>query len=107
MTNNLHVKKGDTVVVVTGKDAGTQGKVLTADPKKGKITVEKVAIVHKHQKPTQANPQGGIMDKEAPIDASNVMIYCPKCKQGVRISKKANKAGDFERVCAKCGAKLD
>ena len=69
----LHIKKGDTVVVITGKDAGTQGKVLAVDTKKGKVMVEKVALVKKHQKPTQANPQGGIMTKEAFIDASNVM----------------------------------
>jgi large subunit ribosomal protein L24 len=98
----LHVKKGDTVVVITGKDAGTQGKILAVDTKKRKVMVEKVAVVHKHQKPTQANPQGGIMTKEAFIDASNVMIYCSKCKQGVRTRKEDN-----ARVCVKCGAKID
>lgn len=98
----LHIKKGDEVVVITGKDAGTQGKVIAADPKNGKVMVEKVAMVHKHQKPTQANPQGGIMNKEAFIDASNVMIYCNKCKKGVRTRKE-----DGVRVCVKCGAKID
>ncbi len=98
----LHIKKDDTVVVIAGKDAGVQGKVLAVDTKKGKVMVEKVAMVHKHQKPTQANPQGGIMNKEAFIDASNVMLYCSKCKQGVRIRKE-----DHARVCVKCGTKLD
>ncbi len=98
----LHIKKGDAVVVITGKDAGTQGEVIAVDTKKGKVMVEKVAMVHKHQKPTQANPQGGIMTKEAFIDASNVMLYCSKCKQGVRTRKE-----DGARVCVKCGAKMD
>ena len=98
----LHIKKGDTVVVITGKDAGTQGKVLAVDTKKGKVMVEKVALVKKHQKPTQSNPQGGIMTKEAFIDASNVMIYCNKCKKGVRTRKE-----EGARVCVKCGAKID
>lgn len=107
MTNKLHVKKGDTVVVIAGKDKGVQGKILGADPKKGKVAVEKVAMVQKHQKPTQADPQGGIKKKEAFIDASNVMIYCDKCKKGVRIKKQQKADGGYERVCAKCDAKLD
>lgn len=98
----LHIKKGDTVVVITGKDAGTKGKVLAVDTKNAKVAVEKVALVHKHQKPTQANPQGGIITKEAFIDASNVMVYCDKCKKGVRTRKE-----DKARVCVKCGAKID
>ena len=77
----VHVKKGDNVVVITGKDAGKEGKVLAVDTKKGKVVVEKVAVVSKHNKPTQANPQGGINRVEAFIDASNVMIYCDKCKK--------------------------
>jgi len=98
----VHVKKGDNVVVITGKDAGKEGKVLAVDTKKGKVVVEKVAVVSKHNKPTQANPQGGINRVEAFIDASNVMIYCDKCKKGVRVRKV-----DGARVCAKCGTKLD
>jgi large subunit ribosomal protein L24 len=99
----VHIKKGDNVVVITGKDAGKEGKVLAVDTKKGKVVVEKVAVVSKHNKPTQANPQGGINAQEAFIDASNVMIYCNKCKKGVRIKHDAEGA----RVCAKCGSKLD
>ena len=70
----LHVKKGDTVLVLSGKDKGQQGKVIQALPKKGKVVVEGVNMITKHAKPSQANPNGGIVQKEAPIDISNVML---------------------------------
>lgn len=103
----VHVKTGDNVVVIAGKDKGKEGKVLEVSPKAGRVVVEKVAIVHKHVKPTQQNPQGGIVAKEAAIDSSNVMMYCPKCKKGVRIAKKINADGSRTRVCNKCGESFD
>ena len=102
----LHVKKGDTVVVITGKDAGKKGTVLEVNPKAGRVYVDKVNIVKRHTKPTQAAPQGGIVEKEAAIDSSNVMIYCSKCARPVRIAKEMV-AGKSVRKCAKCGQAFD
>ncbi|MEW8976414.1 MAG: 50S ribosomal protein L24, partial [Exiguobacterium sp.] len=74
----MHVKKGDKVQVMTGKDKGKQGVVLTAMPKKDRVIVEGVNMIKKHSKPSQLNPQGGIVEKEAPIHVSNVMLIDPK-----------------------------
>lgn len=76
----LHVKKGDTVQVLSGKDKGKEGKILTALPKKGKVVVEGVNKVKRHTKPSQTNPQGGIVTKEAAIASCKVMLVCPSCK---------------------------
>ncbi|KAB2951406.1 50S ribosomal protein L24 [Heliorestis acidaminivorans] len=103
----VHVKKGDTVQVVTGKDAGTKGKVIEVIRDKNRVVVEKVNIVKRHTKPTKAMPQGGIMEKESPIDASNVMIYCSKCARPVRIGKKIKDDGNKVRICRKCGEVFD
>jgi large subunit ribosomal protein L24 len=102
----LHVRKGDTVVVLTGKDKGKEGKVLAAFPKKSKVTVEGVNEVKRHTKPSQSNPQGGIITKEAPINVSNVMLVCPSCKKPTRVKKVANGDG-FARACKKCGEVID
>lgn len=72
--STMKIKKGDTVKVITGKDANAEGKVLSVDMKKGKVLVEGVNMITKHTKPSQANPNGGIVQKEAPIDISNVML---------------------------------
>ncbi|MGN0428854.1 MAG: 50S ribosomal protein L24 [Acetatifactor sp.] len=72
--STMKIKKGETVKVITGKDAGSEGKVLSIDAKNGKIVVEGINMVTKHAKPSQANPDGGIIQKEAPIDISNVML---------------------------------
>ena len=72
--STMKIKKGETVKVITGKDAGSEGKVLSIDAKNGKIVVEGINMVRKHAKPSQANPDGGIIQKEAPIDISNVML---------------------------------
>ena len=84
----MHVKKGDTVVVIAGKDKGKTGKVLTAMPKKDRVVVEGVNIVIKHQKPTQQMQQGGRIEQEGSIHVSNVMLYSQKDKKGVRIGHK-------------------
>lgn len=102
----LHVKKGDTVLVLSGKDKGKQGKIVEALPKKAKVVIEGVNQVKRHTKPSQANPQGGIITKEAPINASKVMLVCPACKKATRI-KKTKVAGVTVRVCKKCGEVID
>ena len=102
----LHVKKGDKVMVLSGKDKGKTGAVIQAIPKKGKAVVEGINKVKRHTKPSQSNPQGGIVVKEAAISASKVMLVCPACKKATRISKTAV-AGGFARTCKKCGEVID
>ncbi|MDW7674956.1 MAG: 50S ribosomal protein L24 [Bacillota bacterium] len=101
------VKKGDTVVVIAGKDLGKKGKITEVIPQKGKLFVEGVNIVKRHTKGTQKNPKGGIVQKEAAVDVSNVMYYCSKCKAAVRVGKKIKDNGDRVRICKKCGVELD
>lgn len=107
MNPKIHVKKGDTVQIISGKDAGKKGKVLSVEPSKSRIIVEGINIMKRHTKPTRTNPQGGIMEREAPIHSSNVMVYCSKCKEPVRINKKVLSDGQKVRVCNQCGEELD
>lgn len=102
----MNVKKGDTVVVVSGKDKGKKGKVLAAIPKKGRVIVEGVNMLTKHKKATPQMQQGGLIHQEGSVHASNVMLYCPKCKQGVRFGAKMLESGKKVRVCRKCGEEL-
>lgn len=100
----MHIRRDDTVVVITGKDKGKKGKVLVVVPSKNRVIVEGVNIVSRHTRPTGQANQGGIIKKEAPIDASNVMLYCSKCDKGVRVGIKLLENGEKARVCKKCGA---
>lgn len=102
MANNLHVKRGDTVVVLTGKDKDKKGEVLKVFPKKNRVIVKNVNMVTKHVKPNMANKEGGIVHQEAPINASNVMLYCTKCNKPTRISHKILADGSKVRVCKHC-----
>ena len=103
----MHVKKGDKVKVITGKDKGKEGVVLAAFPKQERVLVEGVSIVKKHVKPNQANQTGSIQEVEAPIDASNVMILDPKTKVPTRIGYTVNEKGVKVRVTKKSGTILD
>jgi large subunit ribosomal protein L24 len=102
----MHVKKGDKVKVISGKDKGKTGVVLTALPKKERVLVEGVNIVKKHTKPNQANPQGGIVSQEAAIHVSNVMLLDPKSGEPTRVGYKVED-GKKVRVAKKSGEKLD
>ena len=103
--NKLHVKTGDTVIVLSGDDKGVKGEVIAVSPAEGKILVKGVNMVKKHVKPRRQGETGGIVDAEGAIYASRVALYCPKCDKGVRT--KVQMEGDKKvRVCAKCGAKL-
>jgi large subunit ribosomal protein L24 len=102
----VHVKKGDKVVVISGKDKGKQGVVLEAFPKKDRVLVEGVNIVKKHAKPSQANPQGGIFEQEAAIHVSNVMIIDPKTGNPTRVGYQTVD-GKKVRVAKKSGESLD
>ena len=104
--NKIHVKTGDTVVVISGKDKGKKGKVLAVSPKEGKIIVEKINMVSKHVKPRKMGEQGGIIKAEGAFYACKAQIYCSRCKKPTRVAHKVNDKGIKTRVCAKCGEKL-
>lgn len=101
----MNVKKGDQVEVLSGKDKGKRGEVIVALPSEGKVVVRGVAVVKKAQRPTQANQQGGIVEKEAAIDVSNAALVCPTCGKATRVGH-AEEDGKKVRVCKKCGAKF-
>ena len=110
--NNMFVKSGDTVMVMSGEDKGKTGKVQKAFPAKGKIVVEGVAMVKKHQKPRGQGMPGGIIEKEAPIDASNVMVICPKCGKPTRVGHvfiegEGKTSRRKRRMCKQCKAVFD
>ena len=102
----MNVKKNDTVVVLSGKDKGKQGKVLKTEPKSGKVIVEKVNMVSRHTKPRRQGEEGGILQKEAPIYACKVMRVCPKCNKPTRSAHKVLADGKKVRICKKCGAEI-
>ncbi|MBN2304707.1 MAG: 50S ribosomal protein L24 [Anaerolineae bacterium] len=104
------IKRGDTVVVLAGKDKGTQGEVLRVIPKKDRVVIERVNIVRKHQRPVQAGRgqvQPGIIEFEAPIHLSNVQLVCTQCNEATRVGFRVNEDGVKVRVCRKCGEDID
>ena len=102
----LHIKKGDTVVVLSGDDKGVQGEVIATSPAEGKVLVKGANIIHKHVKARRQGENSAIVDAEGAIYASKVALDCPKCKAGVRTKTVVD--GDKKvRVCAKCGYKFD
>ena len=101
-----HVRRGDQVVVIAGKEKGKRGKVLRILNKKDRVVIERVMLVKRHTKPSQKNPQGGILEKEGSIHLSNVALWCEKCAAGRRASAKSNDAGSKLRVCYKCGTEF-
>ena len=101
----MHIKKGDTVVVLSGDDKGVQGEVIAVSREEGKLIVKDANIIHKHVKPRRQGESGGIVDAEGAIYASRVALYCPTCDKGVRT--KVEMEGDKKvRVCVKCGTKI-
>ena len=106
MANKLHLRRDDTVVVISGKDKCKVGKVLRAMPKTGKVIVENVNVVARHTKPSGQGQPGGIIRSEGAIFASKVMLYCEKCNKATRISYKVAADGKKVRVCKHCGAEL-
>ena len=97
--NKVHVKTGDTVVIISGKDKGKQGKVLEVSPKEGKVIVEGCNMVTKHVNPRQMGEVGGLVKAEAPLYASKVMLVCPKCGKATRLGHKILEDGSKVRVC--------
>ena len=101
----MNIKKDDKVVVLSGKDKGKQGKVMSADPKGMKVIVEGVNVATKHQKPQKQGQDGGIIKVEPPIYVSKVQLVCPKCGKATRVAHKIEN-GKKSRVCKKCGAEI-
>ena len=102
---SMNVKKGDTVVVLSGKDRGKQGKVLGTVPADGKVVVEGINMVTCHVKPRKQGETGGIVKREAALAACKVQVVCPKCSKATRVAHKVEN-GKKTRVCKKCGAEL-
>ncbi|MDI3298966.1 MAG: 50S ribosomal protein L24 [Bacillota bacterium] len=103
----VHLRKGDTVQVISGKDAGRRGKVLRVIPASRRVVVEGVNIAKKHRKPTPKVMQGGIIEQENPIDASNAMVVCPSCDRPTRVGHRILEDGRKVRVCKRCGEVID
>ena len=101
------MRKGDMIEVIAGKNKGAKGRVLRVLPGTGRIVVEGINMVKKHQKPTPKVMQGGIVEKEGPIVCSNVMLLCSKCDQPTRVGRKTLETGKVVRTCKKCGEVVD
>jgi large subunit ribosomal protein L24 len=107
LRDKCHIKKDDKVKVITGKDKGKIGKVLKTVNKKDRILVENINVIKRHTRPTAQNRQGGIVESEAPIHWSNVMLMCSKCVSPVRIRMQRLDDGKKVRVCRKCNEIID
>ena len=103
----MNIKKGDTVVVLTGKENGKTAEVLECFPEEGKVTVKGLNIIVKHNKPRSAQDKGGIVKKEGKIQVSDVMVVCPVCNKATRVKMGLDSNGKKARICKKCGAVLD
>jgi large subunit ribosomal protein L24 len=107
MATGVHVRKGDTVAVITGRERGKRGKVLRVSPEKGRVLVEHVNMVKKHQRPTQKLRQGGIIEREGALALSNVLLVCGRCDKPSRTGIKVLADGRKVRVCKRCGESVD
>jgi large subunit ribosomal protein L24 len=102
----MHVRKGDQVVVIAGKEKGKRGRVLRLLTAKGRVVIERVNLVKRHTKPTQRNPRGGILEKEGSLAASNVALWCGKCV-APRRCRHEGEGESKKRVCVKCGTAFE
>ena len=98
----MNLRRGDNVVVISGKEKGKRGKVMRLLNKKGRVVIERVNMVKRHTRPTQANPRGGVLEKEGSVELSNVSLWCSKCG-AARRSRSEVKDDTKRRVCIKCG----
>jgi len=103
----MKIRKGDTVAIISGKEKGKKGKVLHIMPRRNGAIVEALNMMTHHERPSQRNPQGGSVQKEAPINASNLMVVCPKCGKPTRIGSRGLADGSKVRVCKKCSEIID
>ena len=103
----FHVKKNDLVMVVSGKEQGKSGRILKVLPEKEKVIIEKINFIKRHARPHGKQRQGGILEKEAPLHLSNVMLLCEKCNKAVRVGHRVVEGNKKARYCRKCGEILD
>lgn len=103
----INVKKGDEVLVLSGKDKGRRGKIQRVLPRNSAVLIEGLNLVKKHAKPTKANPQGGVIDKALPLHVSKVMVVCPGCSQPTRMRRERAADGTLVRSCHRCGRNLE
>lgn len=106
MNSKVHVKTGDTVMIISGRDRGKKGKVMQVSPKEGKVIVENANFVQKHVKPRRMGEPGGIIKAESAIYACKVQVVCPRCGKPTRVGHKVLADGTKERICKKCGESL-
>src|SRR3972149_2033008 len=107
MGRALRIRKNDTVMVIAGKEKGKTGKVLRVLPEKGRVIVEKVNFIKRHQRPTSRARHGGIIEREGSLNLSNVMLVCGKCGRPTRTGIRALAEGKKARVCKRCGEMID
>jgi len=107
LQTKIQIKKDDKVKVIAGKDKGKIGKVLKVDRKKNRLLIEKINLIKRHAKPSAKNRQGGIVEGEAPVTVSNVMIMCNKCVNPTRIKMQRLEDGKKIRICVRCGEAID
>lgn len=107
MASKIHVKKDDTVIVLSGKDNGKKGKVLSVNPSSNQVLVEGVNMSTKHKKPKSRYQQGGLVHQEAPIHSSNVMLVCDKCGKPTKVAKTILENGQKARTCKHCNEIID
>jgi large subunit ribosomal protein L24 len=103
----VQIRKNDSVMVISGKERGKTGKVLRVNPKEDAVIIERVNVVKRHTKPRGPQQAGGIVEKEASLPASNIMIMCDKCNAPVRVGRKVLAGGNKVRICRRCGEALD
>ena len=103
----LSIKKNDTIVVLSGKEKNKRGRVLSVYPLKEQVLVEKVNVIKRHMKPSKKYAQGGIIEREAPLHISNIMLLCPKCNKPTRVGNTMLQTGKKVRVCRKCREVMD
>jgi large subunit ribosomal protein L24 len=107
MRSRFSLKKNDLVMVISGKERGKSGRILKVFPRKNRVLIEKINFIKRHTRASGQTKQGGIVEKEAPIHISNVMVVCEKCNLPIRIGKKILDDGEKVRACKKCGELLD
>jgi large subunit ribosomal protein L24 len=103
----VHVRRGDTVAVIAGRDRGKRGKVLRVLPDRGRVVVEKINLMKKHQRPTQKLRQGGIIEREGALALSNVLVGCGRCDRPVRTGTRILADGRKTRICRRCGESIE
>ena len=107
MKGRFSPKKNDLVMVIAGKERGKSGRILKVFPRKNRVLVEKINFIKRHTRPSGQQRQGGIVEREAPIHVSNVMVVCERCNRPIRVGRKILDDGKRTRVCRKCGEVLD